>query len=152
MLVFSVDLAYPGIALAAVLGTLIVFVLCVALNKLLEVRISGKVMRVALISFVSLVVLELGLFVASLFVTELNGLFTQAYLWIQLAISAVCIIYATILLMWDLQTADAIVQSGADKKHEWMVAFSIVVTLVYLYVEILELLLRLLAIFGRRSN
>ena len=38
MLVFSVDLAYPGIALAAVLGTLIVFVLCVALNKLLEVK------------------------------------------------------------------------------------------------------------------
>lgn len=152
MLVFGVDLVYPGIALAAVLGTLIVFVLCVALNKLLEVRISGKVMRIALISFVSLVVLELGLFVASLFVTELNGLFTQAYLWIQLAISAVCIIYATILLMWDLQTADAIVQSGADKKHEWMVAFSIVVTLVYLYVEILELLLRLLAIFGRRGN
>lgn len=71
---------------------------------------------------------------------------------ISLAVSAVCVIWATIMLTWDLQNIDYLVKSGADKKYEWSVAFSLVTTLVYLYVEILELLLRLVMIFGRNKN
>ncbi len=150
VLVFFVDSYYPGIALAAVLGTLIVFVVCASFNKMLEVRVSGKFVRIMLIAFASFIALELVLMLLSLFVPNLQALFT-VYLWVQLLINICCIFYATVLLLWDLQTAEDIVNGGADKKYEWIVAYSLVTTLVYLYIQILELLLRLLILFGRRN-
>ena len=107
-------------------------------------------MRCIMIAFFSLIIVQLVMWALSAF-----GVFTYAetfYFWIQLGISAVCIIWATIMLTWDLQNIDILVQSGADKKYEWNVAFSLVTTLVYLYVEILELILRLLMLFQRNKN
>lgn len=151
VLVFLVNSVFPGVAMAAVLGTLIVFAVAVVCNKLLEVRISNTFFRGMFIAFVSLVVLELVLFLLSLFVGGMEQLFT-VYLWVQLAISLFCVAYATVMLLWDLQMAERIVSTGADKKYEWNVAFSIVTTLVYMYVEILELLLRIMALFSRNKN
>lgn len=139
-----------GISIAALLGTAIVFLISVAVNKLLEVKISSKFMRCIMIAFFSLIIVQLVMWALSAF-----GVFTYAetfYFWIQLGISAVCIMWATIMLTWDLQNIDILVQSGADKKYEWNVAFSLVTTLVYLYVEILELILRLLMLFQRNKN
>lgn len=150
-LVFFVDAYYPGIALAAVLATLIVFVVSVVLNKMLEVRISNKFFRGMFIAFVSLIAVELVLCILSLFVDSLSGLF-GAYLWIQLGISAFCVFYAAIMLMWDLQNAERIVEMGAPKEFEWRIAFSLVTTIVYMYVEILQLLLRIATLFGRRDG
>lgn len=145
-----VDIFYPGISIAALLGTAIVFLISLAVNKLLEVRISNKFIRGCMVVFFSLIVVELFM----LMFTSL-GLFSydgMAMWWIQTAISAICIIWATIMLVWDLQNIDCLVQSGADKKYEWNFAFSLVTTLVYLYVEILELLLRLIILFNSKRN
>lgn len=147
LVVNMVDIVLPGVAFAAVLGTMIVFVLSLVLNKYLNVRISGKFWRVMFIAFVSLFAIELVTLVLYFINPEL-GIFTNW--WIQLVATAFCVFYASVMLMWDLQAADEIVQYGADKKYEWLVAFSLVTTLVYLYLEILELLVRLIAIFGDR--
>lgn len=139
-----------GISIAALLGTAIVFLISVAVNKLMEVKISSKFMRGVMIAFFSLIIVELVMWALTAF-----GVFTYentAYWWIQLAISAVCVIWATIMLTWDLQNIDFLVKNGADKKYEWNVAFSLVTTLVYLYVEILELILRLVMLLGRNKN
>ena len=80
-----------------------------------------------------------------------NPSFT-AYWWLEIIISAICIILATIMLMGNLQSADGMVAGGIDKSYEWNVSFAIVTTLIYIYVEILELLIRLAAIFGRNKN
>ena len=101
-----------------------------------------------MIAFFSILAVQLVMFILSL-----TGIFNYtAYLWIQLIASALCIIWATVMLTWDLQNIDYLVQSGADKKYEWNLAFSLVTTLVYLYLEILELLLRLVALFGNKKN
>ncbi len=107
-------------------------------------------MRGLMVAFFSLIVVELIMWALTAF-----GVFSYestALWWIQLAVSAVCVIWATIMLTWDLQNVDSLVKSGADKKYEWNVAFSLVTTLIYLYVEILELLLRLVMLFGNKKN
>lgn len=143
-----VDLFYPGIALAAFLATAIVFIVALVVNSTLKVRVSSNFVRGLMVALFSLIAVQLVMFVLSLF-----GLFDYtAYLWIQLGISALCIVWATVMLFWDLQNIDYIVQVGADKKFEWNVAFSLVTTLIYLYVEILELLLRLAMIFSKNRN
>lgn len=142
-----VDIFYPGIALAAFLGTAIVFLIAIVVNAVFKVRISSKFVRGLMVALFSLILVQFLMFMLSLF-----GAFSYTqYMWIQIAISALCIIWATVMLFWDLSNIDYIVQSGADKKYEWNVAFSLVTTLIYLYVEILELLLRLAALFSRRN-
>lgn len=142
-----VDIFFPGIALAAFLGTAIVFLVAIVVNSVFKVRISSKFVRGLMVVLFSLIALQLLMFLLSLF-----GAFSYTqYMWIQIAISALCIIWATVMLFWDLSNIDYIVQSGADKKYEWNVAFSLVTTLIYLYIEILELLVRLAAIFSRNK-
>ncbi len=147
-LVMIVDLALPGVSIAAVLGTGIVFVIAVALNKLLEVRVSSKLMKGVIISFVSITVLAAVIGILSAFEIVSFGV----YWWVELLVSAVCVIMATIMLLGDLQSADNMVACGVDSKYEWNVAFAIVTTLIYIYIEILELIIRLAAIFGRNRD
>lgn len=149
-LALFVDIFMPGISIAALLGTAIVFLISLAVNKLLEVRVSSKFARGIFVALFSLIIVELLMWMLTAF-----GVFSyesSVIFWIQLAVSALCVIWATIMLMWDLQNIDYLVQSGADKKYEWNLAFSLITTLVYLYVEILELLIRLVALFGNRNK
>lgn len=143
-----VDMLYPGIAFAAFLATAIVFLISIVVNSVLKVRVSSKFARGLMVALFSLIAVELIMWVLSLF-----GVFDYtAYVWVQLGISALCVVWATFMLFWDLQNIDYIVQVGADKKYEWNVAFSLVTTLIYMYVEILELLLRIVALFSRNKN
>lgn len=146
LLATFVDMFYPGIALAAFLGTAIVFLVAIVVNSVFKVRISSGFVRGLMVVIFSLLAVQLLMFMLSLF-----GVFSYTqYMWIQIAVSALCIIWATVMLFWDLSNIDYIVQTGADKKHEWNVAFSLVTTLIYLYVEILELILRFAVLFSNR--
>lgn len=146
LLATLVDMFFPGIAFAAFLGTAIVFLVAIVVNAVFKVRISSKFVRGIMVALFSLIAVELIMWILSLF-----GVFSfTQYMWVQIAISALCIIWATVMLFWDLSSIDYIVQTGADKSYEWNVAFSLVTTLIYLYVEILELLVRLAALFSNR--
>ena len=151
MVVFMLNTLVPGVAFAAVLGTLIVFVVSVGLNRVLNARVKSNVFRVLLVAFASLFLVQIGMVIYA-FAAGITETFFQVYFWIQLAASAFCVIYASVLLMWDLQSAAHVVQLGADKSYEWQVAFSLVTTLVYLYIEILELLVRLVMLFGNNKR
>ncbi len=145
LLATFVDMFFPGIAFAAFLGTAIVFLVAIVVNSVFKVRISSKFVRGLMVALISLIVVQLVMFMMSLF-----GVFNYVqYMWVQITISALCIIWATVMLFWDLSNIDYIVDVGADKRYEWNVAFSLVTTLIYLYVEILELLVRIAALFSR---
>lgn len=148
IVVCLINSVFPGVAFAAILGTIIVFVLAVVLNKALSVRISNRLWRSLFIAFLALIAVEVIMLIVSLFN---GGVDVWANFWIQLGITVFCVFYASVMLMWDLQTADDVVNVGADKRYEWLVAFSLVTTLVYLYLEILELLVRLIILFGDRN-
>lgn len=148
LLATLIDIFYPGIAFAAFLATAIVFLVSLLVNKLCRVRISSGFVRGLMVAFFSLLAIELVMWMLSLF-----GVFNAAaYFWVQFIVCALSIIWATVMLFWDLQNIDYMVQTGADKKYEWNVAFALVTTLIYMYVEILELFLRLAAIFGKSKN
>lgn len=140
-----IDIFYPGIAFAAFLATAVVFLVSLLVNKLFSVKISRGFVRGLMVAFISLLVIELVMGLLSLV-----GVFDYAaYFWVQFIVCSLSIVWATVMLFWDLQTIDMMVHTGADKKYEWNIAFSLVTTLIYLYVEILELFIRLVAIFGK---
>lgn len=57
--------------------------------------------------------------------------------------TAVCVILASLFLILDFQMVEHGVKNGAPKYMEWYAGFGILVTLVWLYVEVLRLLAKL---------
>ena len=101
-----------------------------------------------LISFISLVLLEGIGYLLSLFVPAFA--IVMSNIWVQLAISAVMILWASFMILVDLNNMKLLVDYGADKKYEWYAAFSLVTTLMWLYIEILELLAKI-ALLSKRD-
>ena len=138
----------PGIALMAFLGTCVVFLVSWLVFNVIGKKLSSKFVKFVLISFISLVLLEGVGYLLSMFVPVFAAVFDN--IWVQLAISAVMILWATFMLLIDLNNMKLLVDNGADKKYEWYAAFSLVTTLMWLYLEILELLAKL-ALLAKRD-
>jgi uncharacterized YccA/Bax inhibitor family protein len=62
---------------------------------------------------------------------------------IGIGFSVVMVVLASLFLVWDFQTIEEGVAAGAPKYMEWYGGFSLLVTLVWLYVEVLRLLAKL---------
>ena len=67
---------------------------------------------------------------------------------IGLAINGVVLVVASLVLMLDIQRVDEVVASGAPASCEWYLAYGLVVTLIWIYMESLKLAFRIAMIFG----
>ena len=138
---FTFDIFVPGISLAALLGTGVVFLLMLFLYKSMEVRIKSSFCRVMLIFLISYLVAQLAMLIACL-VMDVWAMF-----WIEAFTSLLFIGLACFTIIWDIQNVDMLVQSGVDQSYEWPVAYALTTSLVYLYVQILQLLFRIFVLF-----
>ena len=148
-LVTLVDIYAQGIALAAFLATCGVFVFAMLLFRKFSTTAYSSVTKFVFIALSALVAVQLVLFLAMLFTGNM-ALYKTHFL-LQLGISVVMVIYATIVLLMDLKAIDAMVQNGVDKRYEWQASFALITTLIWLYIEILDILLRLVILFGNRN-
>ncbi len=62
-------------------------------------------------------------------------------------IVVISVIVSSLYLLVDFDNITNLVESGADKKYEWMLSLGLVVTIVWLYIE----LLRFIALISRRK-
>jgi len=78
------------------------------------------------------------------------SLFTTIYIdtSIALVFSAIFIVFGALMLTLDFDRAEMIVSSGAEKSYEWTVAVGLMVTIVWIYVELLRFLM---IIYSRRN-
>ncbi len=136
-----IDLFYPGIALTAILGTMVAFAVTIIVHKLLGSRLSNGFRRFFFIALISFVLLQLILLVVSLFSSSVASLWGNYT--VQMICSGVCIVLATFSLLIDIDNMTRMVEDGVDRQYEWLASFSLITTLIWLYVEILELLARL---------
>lgn len=133
---------YPGIVFQAVSLTFgVLFCLLMAYKsgliratenfKLGVVAATGAIFFVYLISFV------MSFFGSSIPFLHSNGLF-------GIGISAVIVVVAALNLVLDFDFIENAAESGqAPKYMEWYGAFGLLVTLIWLYIEILRLLMKL---------
>lgn len=61
---------------------------------------------------------------------------------VGLGINVVIIVIAVLSLAVDFDNVQRLVDQGAEKKYEWILAFGLLVSLVWLYIEVLRLLSR----------
>jgi uncharacterized YccA/Bax inhibitor family protein len=71
---------------------------------------------------------------------------------IGLGINVLVLGLASLWLVVDFRVIDDAVQAGAPREAEWYLAFGLVVTLVWVYIEALKLAFRLAAMFGGKRD
>ena len=129
---------FEGIGFQAVVGTAGVFVGMLVVYKTGAVRVTPKFTKWMIGAMFGVMILMVVNLVASFFTTGGIGLrdgSPLAYLF-----SIVCIGVAAFMLLLDFDNADRAVRDGAPAKFAWYIAFGLMTTLVWLYIEILRLL------------
>jgi len=131
------DNRFDGIATQAILATLGVFVGMLLVYKTGVIRVTPKFTKVLLGAMIGVVVLMLGNLLLGMF-----GVQTHLRDGSGLAIifSIVCIAIAAFSFMLDFEAIDQAIKAGAPAKTSWYFAFGLMVTLVWLYLEILRLI------------
>jgi uncharacterized YccA/Bax inhibitor family protein len=128
---------YDGIVLQAVAASLSVFIVCLGLYASRVVKVTARFQAVVITATVGVLVLYLGSFVLSLFgVNFLN----QPGSPLAIGISVVICIIAALNLFLDFKFIEQGATTGAPKAMEWLGAFGLLTTLVWLYLEMLRLL------------
>lgn len=133
------DLAYPGVGLQAVIGTLSVFTVTLLLFKSGKVRATPKAMKffmIALVGYAVFSVVNMVMMMTGM-TTEPFGLRSGI---IGVVIGILAIGLAAFSLVMDFTSIEAGVQAGAPERFSWTAAFGLTVTLVWLYVEIIRVL------------
>ncbi|MGY4643563.1 Bax inhibitor-1/YccA family protein [Cellulomonas sp. URHB0016] len=135
--------AFKGIVGQAVLGTLAVFATSLFLFRSGKVRVTPKFQRMVLLGLVGYLVFSLLNLVLMLFGVG-GGVYGPLRSgWMGVAVGLVAVALAAASLVIDFDSIKRGVEQGVPSQYAWYAAFGLVVTLVWLYLE----LLRLLAIF-----
>jgi len=132
---------YPGIVMNAVALTFgVLFCLLLAyksrLIKVTENFRMGVVAATGAIFLVYMVNFIMGFFGASVPFLHSNG-------WMGIGISVFIVVIASLNLVLDFDFIEKGAEHGAPKYMEWYAAFGLLVTLVWLYLEILRLLAKI---------
>ncbi|MFB2596818.1 Bax inhibitor-1/YccA family protein [Herbiconiux sp. P17] len=138
---------FSGIVLQAVLATFAVFGVTLALFASGKIRASKRATKIFLIAIIGY-----GVFSLLNFVLMITGAVTDPWglrgatiggFPIGIIIGLFAVLLAAYSLVLDFDAIQKGVRSGAPRKYGWSAAFGLVLTLVWLYLE----LLRIIAIF-----
>src|SRR3712207_3062742 len=129
---------YPGIVMQALIGTFGVFAGMLVVYKTGAIRVTPKLTRWVIGALIGILVLSLANFVAYFFAD--NGLGLRDGSALAIAFSVLIIGVAAFMLLLDFDMADEAIRRGAPAKFAWYIAFGLLVTVVWLYMEILRLL------------
>ncbi|RLE19814.1 MAG: hypothetical protein DRJ50_11720 [Actinobacteria bacterium] len=130
---------YNGIVLQAVLATASVFAVMLVLYRTRIIKVTDKFRRNVIFATLGVMVLYVGSFIFSLFGGSLPFLNGDNMLLSILFSVFVCGL-ASMNLALDFDFIERGANSGLPKAYEWVAALGLVVTLVWLYLEILRLL------------
>jgi len=129
---------YPGIAMQAVGLTFAVFASMLLAYKTGLIRVTQRFRSVVIGATLGIAVFYVAAQVLTLFHVNLSGLFNGSALSIGISLFVICFAALNLVLDFDIMESGA--AQGAPKYMEWFSAFGLLVTLVWLYLEILRLL------------
>lgn len=142
----SFESLYPGVVVQALIATFAVFGVTLALFASGKVRNSSKLARFTLIGLIGILAYRLlNLVLVLTGVLEGGGMNDATIMGIPLgvAVGVLAVLIGAACLIQDFDQAKVGVQMGAPAKFAWSCAFGIMVTVIWMYLEILQLLARL---------
>lgn len=125
---------YEGIIPTALITTLIVFIIMLLLYTTRVIKVTQRFASIMVVALISVIVMSLLSFILP---------FSGGLYYIVVVISAGL---SAFFLLLDFKSIETCVESGTDSSYGWILALGLLVTLVWIYIE----MLRLLAIISRR--
>lgn len=132
---------YPGIAIQAIGATFATLFSMLFLYRIGAIKCTEKFRSVLFISTLSIGGIYLLSFIGSFFGMQIPQIFTSST--IGIGFSLVVITIAALNLIIDFDFIERGAQNMLGKSYEWYGAFGLMVTLIWLYIEILNLLAKM---------
>lgn len=123
-----------GAATIAIFSTLIIFAVMLTLFSTGILRVGSKFRRFCFAFTLGAIAIVLFMSISSLFINY------EAYLDLVIGIEVVLLIYGAITLGLNFAEAQAVVERGASKEAEWSVSLGLMVSVIYIYVEVLRII------------
>lgn len=132
---------YPGIVTQAVALTMLTLTSMLILYKLQVIRATEKFKAFMFVGLVTVALFYLVLILLRLFGVDVSAVTNSSPL--SIGISVVVTGLAALSLILDFDQIEQCERAGTPRYMEWYCAFSLMVTLIWLYIEILKLLAKL---------
>ena len=138
---FLFEAAISGIVMSAILITVTIFGVMLFLYSSNIIKVTGRFMRVMSGIGLTLCIVSL-VYLISYLINPYNALVTALVnnTGLVLLISVIVLIYGAFMLAMDFEQVKSIVANGFDKRYEWMAALGLMVTLIWIYIEVLRIL------------
>jgi len=133
--------AYAGIVMNAILITALIAGIVFVCYRFGILRASGTFKKVIAFATMGVGVFYLVSWIASMFGANIS-VFSLG--WVGLVLQLVIVGIAALNLVLDFNTIEENVECGAPAKCEWYAAFGLMVTLIWIYIEVLRLLVLIL--------
>ncbi|MCK7487182.1 MAG: Bax inhibitor-1/YccA family protein [Bacillus subtilis] len=127
---------FTGIVQTAIMTTVIVLAVMMLLHSTNIIKVNQRFTSFLVVALISVIVMSL----ISLFLPFSGSMY--------ILVSVISAGLAALYLMLDFEAIKTCVESGTDQSYSWVLALGLMVTLVWLYIE----LLRILAIFANRNR
>ena len=134
---------FPGVSSIAVFSTLVIFAVMLTLFATGILRVTDRFRKFCFAFTLGAIALTL----ISSIVIAFGGV-SSDMIGVLIILELFLLVYGVITLGLNFAEAQNVVQSGASKNAEWSVALGLMVSIVYIYVEILRLAVLIL---GRRD-
>ncbi|MDR2822767.1 MAG: Bax inhibitor-1/YccA family protein [Acholeplasmatales bacterium] len=125
---------FQNIGTLAVLSTLVIFAVTLLLYLSNIVRATNKLRKILFIFLIST-------FIISIFYGIFSIVLEIEIDFLEIGICIAYILIGTIMLVIQFDQAESIVLGNAPKKYEWEVAFGLFVAILYIFVNLLRLLI-----------
>jgi uncharacterized YccA/Bax inhibitor family protein len=135
---------YEGIVLQAVIATMTTFGVMLALYLTGVIKVTKKFQSILLVAAVSYLLIGMASLVAALFGVG-GGWGFYGIDGLGLIICVLGVLIASFFLLLDFEAISQGIKMGAPERESWRMAFGLLVTLIWIYLEFL----RLIAIFSR---
>ncbi len=135
---FVMESVYPGIVQTAVLGTMMTVIGMLVLYSTKIIKCNEKFVSVIILATFAIAGIYLVQIIGSFFGLSIPGIFGSGTA--GLVFSGIVICVAALNLILDFHFIETAVQTYVPKEYEWYFGFSLMVTIVWVYIEILRLL------------
>jgi uncharacterized YccA/Bax inhibitor family protein len=131
---------YPGLPTQAVALTLLVTLIMFLLYKYRIIKVTKKLRAVVVVATAAIAIFYMIQWITFLIMGSPIGSFTNAATPLGIGFSILVVGLAAFNLLLNFDTIEKGVELRANKYMEWYCAFGLLVTIVWLYLEILRLL------------
>lgn len=138
-LTFIIEYALPGVGIMALVGTFGIVAVMAFLHGIKAVRATPFLVRFVFGALLTVIIGSLVLTIIYFAAPDLYASYVNNYP-LMIIVSAFLIILGAIMLILDFDNAARLVEAQAPKEYEWQVGLGILVTVVWIYLQLLRFL------------